>query len=301
MNYGLVDAHCHPTHKSPGELGHLFSRMVALRVEKILIPGVDVEEYPEIRNQFSKIDKGKKEVFFALGMHPQWSAAWLQGFHTNTPYFGKSNVSLSSHPWLTIAKNILNDEVRQVLCKCDAPAAWGEVGLDKQGPQWLPWLQEVEPNLPTLWFEWQKMVLELWIEWAAKSNKPIIFHNRGFAGPSLEIWERTHKIHPQLKFQWHSFGGSLPVAQRIIRANGYVSILFSMTTPKNASTLKWIWENAKHRLLLESDSPYQMSWENLPILYEQVATILNISLETLEVQMNHNLSEFLNGGNFLLQ
>jgi hypothetical protein len=90
------------------------------------------------------------------------------------------------------------------------------------------------------------------------------------------------------------------VAQRIIRANGYVSILFSMTTPKNASTLKWIWENAKHRLLLESDSPYQMSWENLPILYEQVATILNISLETLEVQMNHNLSEFLNGGNFLI-
>jgi TatD DNase family protein len=122
--------------------------------------------------------------------------------------------------------------------------AIGEIGLDFY---WEPYDKEL-----------QKYVLEAQLDIAVSRNLPVILHNREASEELMNIIS-DRKYNRKLKAQFHSFSGSLMMAEECIKLGHYVSFTGNITykpKPGSQNLIAVVRYVPLDNLLLETDSPY---------------------------------------------
>lgn len=104
----------------------------------------------------------------------------------------------------------------------------------------------------TFWPE-QKSALEIQLDWAKETQKPIILHCRSSLDETIEIVKKSQD--GRLFGIFHCFGGSLKQAQQIIDLNFWLGI-GGVVTYKNATLPEVLKKIPLSRVVLETDSPY---------------------------------------------
>ena len=91
------------------------------------------------------------------------------------------------------------------------------------------------------------------IEWALKSDIPIVIHSRNSTDECIEMIAKNQDGH--LKGVFHCFSGTLEQARRIIDLGLYLGI-GGVVTFKNSGLDKVINELSLEHIVLETDAPY---------------------------------------------
>lgn len=118
--------------------------------------------------------------------------------------------------------------------------AIGEIGID------LYWDKTFYPQ--------QKLVFEQQLEWAIQYDLPVIIHVRDAFPETLEIVERYNC--PSLRGIFHSFGGSVDDARRIMSLGGFKMGVNGVVTFKNSGLSQVLQIIPLDYLVLETDAPY---------------------------------------------
>lgn len=183
------------------------------------------------------------------------------------------------HPWyVKEAKNSWLDDLRFFVEK-NPQALIGEIGLDgykdKTGQE-----------------DFFKQQLLLAVEY----SRPIVIHS-----VKAQNWfENNWQLLPD-KFVFHSYNGSKDFLKEVINHNAYVSFSFSILANKDFAELVNI--VPLHRLLAETDSPYQALEKNainspflLPDLIFELAKVRKIEQNQFTKQVYNNSLEFMKVG-----
>lgn len=159
-------------------------------------------------------------------------------------------------------------------------AAIGEIGTD------LYWDK-------THW-EQQKEAFCIQVNWAKQHDLPVVIHCRDSIDQTIELVEELKD--EKLSGVFHCFTGSAEQASRITRL-GFFLGLGGVSTFKNGGLDKIIPDLDLDTLVLETDSPYLSPVPHrgkrnepayIPIVAERVATLMNISLEELQIATTTN-------------
>ncbi len=118
--------------------------------------------------------------------------------------------------------------------------AIGEVGID------LYW--------DTTFREEQIIAFEQQVQWAIDYRLPIIIHQRNAFEEVIASVEKFNS--PELRGIFHSFGGSMEEAQRIISLENFYLGINGVVTFKNAKLSTVLQDIPLDRLVLETDAPY---------------------------------------------
>ncbi|MDR1694671.1 MAG: TatD family hydrolase [Lactobacillaceae bacterium] len=131
---------------------------------------------------------------------------------------------------------------------------------------------------------------------AHKYNRPIIIH----CVKSQNWFENNWRLLPE-KFVFHSYNGKKEFLKEITAHNGYVSFSFSVLQNKELAELVNL--VPIHKILLETDSPYQSFEKNrdnepalLPFLVKEIAKIRGMPLNEFSRQIYNNSLEFIKVG-----
>ena len=130
------------------------------------------------------------------------------------------------------------------LTKENKVVAIGEIGLDYY---WEPYDKELQQNV----------LLEMF-KIAKQAELPVIIHNRKSSEDLMKIVEEEYD-NGNLKGQFHSFSGTMEMAERCIEMGFYISFTGNITYKPNESTLlsyRIVKNTAASQLLLETDTPY---------------------------------------------
>lgn len=130
--------------------------------------------------------------------------------------------------------------VEKQLATSDRYIAVGEVGLD------LYWSKT--------FLNEQMIAFDRQIQLALKYNLPIIVHSRDAFEPLCEVLE-TYKS-TSLKGIFHSFGGTVEEAARLLGFKGFMLGVNGVVTFKNSSLAKTLAQIPSERIVLETDAPY---------------------------------------------
>lgn len=182
------------------------------------------------------------------------------------------------HPWYTgeISDTWVNK--LEYLIQKTPSAMIGECGIDRLK----------NPDTQN-----QITILQKHIALANKYSRPLIIHavksNSEFMNLFSELPART---------VFHSFTGSVEWGEEIQKRGFFIGINFSILRKKNAAEiLRGI---SLHRILLETDGPYQnyISNEetlpqNLPFLAQEIAKSVGISFAEFSDILTNNQQEFL--------
>ena len=117
--------------------------------------------------------------------------------------------------------------------------AIGEIGID------LYW------DKSTL--DIQLKAFEQQIDWAIKSDLPIVIHSRESFDETFTVLEK--KKHPKLRGIFHCFSGNLEQAQHAINLN-FVLGIGGVVTFKNGKIDQFLNTIPLDKIVLETDSPY---------------------------------------------
>lgn len=146
------------------------------------------------------------------------------------------------HPWFAdTAKVGWQDRLREILIH-DPSASVGEIGLDG-------WVSGPGREI-------QQPVFREQIKIAVELEKPVTIH-------CLKAWEELFDEMNQApawpkKFLMHSFGGSIEVAQRLLKRGAWFSFSGYFLNPRKAKVLAVFKQLPKDRILLETDAPEMM-------------------------------------------
>lgn len=183
------------------------------------------------------------------------------------------------HPWYVKGvKENWDIELSELLQK-NTNALIGEIGLDG----YKDW-------------EGQVSVFERQLLLARDFSRPVIIHSI-----KAQNWfENNWRLLPD-KFVFHSYNGKKEFLKEIISHNGYVSFSFSIL--KNKELYELVNMIPIHKLLVETDSPYQAvekGQENepglLPNLVFELAKIRNMEQKEFTKQIYDNSLEFMKVG-----
>lgn len=197
--------------------------------------------------------------------------------------------SFGVHPWHAAAAEPGWDERLVALLEAFPQAGIGECGLDR-------WIRDPQIGRQTEVFERQ-------LELAQAYNRPLSVHCLKAWGLLLEVLER----HQPSRVLIHSFGGSLEVAQRLLRLGAYFSFSGYFLQPRKQPVLEVFRQLPLDRILLETDAPDMLPPAgviefplpedinhpaNLPAIGRSLATALGIPANVLAEVMSTSFRSF---------
>jgi TatD DNase family protein len=226
----LTDTHCHlDFHEFDEDRDPVIQRATDSGVTKILIPALDLESSLSV----IRLAKSHPGLYAAIGFHPTDADKWNE---------------------------TANEDLRNLAQSADNKiVAIGEIGLDYY------WGTQGKNRTR------QREVLGHQLSLASEVNKPVIIHlreeNNTDAGEAakdmLEIIEAWHTSlrsaqHPLAERPgvFHSFGGNLEIAQRVMAMNFYVGITGPVTFKNAPERHTLVRQLPLERLLIETDAPF---------------------------------------------
>ena len=219
----------------------------------------------------------------------------------------------------TLMQKLLENQIDKCICVSSQPEDWPKVSswADNFSAAVVPAFA-VHPwythNLPTNWADnlenllktyphaligecgfdtlknqdisAQQQVFDIHINLAHTYRRTLLIHAVKAQSLLEHYWQKL----PQ-KFVIHSFNGSLELLKQIVKAGGYAA--FNPKIFKNKQSVAILQYIPDDRILLESDAPYQSSFENLARLCEKIGEIRNKSLEEMSSLIYANSMEIM--------
>ena len=178
--------------------------------------------------------------------------------------------SFGIHPWNVNDFSTSTYEImRQFLIQYPQSLV-GECGLDRRkGPD----------------IEIQFSAFKSQLNLATELNRPLNIH-------LVHADDIFARLLPQIttKFLLHSFNGSTPFLESVLKRGGYISINPSILSRSHHEEL--IRNIPLDKLLIESDSPYQSDFNSLPSFFTKIADIRSISVQHLSTNILQNMQNF---------
>lgn len=146
--------------------------------------------------------------------------------------------SFGLHPWQVGSRS--KDWLSKLHALLDKypEAAIGECGLDR----WM-----TNPDLPS-----QHQVFRAQLALALEKQRPVTIHCLKAWGPLLEDLKSCPKLPPILL---HSFGGSLEVANQLVKLGAFFSFSGYFLHPRKAKVRQVFSQLPTDRILVETDAP----------------------------------------------
>lgn len=119
---------------------------------------------------------------------------------------------------------------------------------------------------------------------AQKYNRPLLIHSVHAVDKTLSMLKDV-----KVPFVWHSFCGSAETAKTIVKYGGYIGINQGFFECKHHD--KVLAEVQSGNILPESDAPYQYSWETVPEITQNLASVYHVDADTFY----QNFLRFING------
>ncbi|MCC6298976.1 MAG: TatD family hydrolase [Anaerolineales bacterium] len=221
----LTDTHCHLyLEQFAGDIDEVIQRATDAGVEKMLVPGMDLQTSHEA----VRLAETRPNVFAAVGFHP----TDMQKF--NVKDF-EEICKLAEHPKVV---------------------AIGEIGLDyywvKEAGRRMEQRQNLLPHLDLANKVNKPVILHLREENDAETGDA--------TNDLLDILEPWCEKLAALKSKpgvFHSFNGNLESAKRALDMNFFIGITGPVTYKKNDSQRELVRQLPLDRILIETDSPFQ--------------------------------------------
>lgn len=196
------------------------------------------EEFDEDRELL--IQRAKAAGVSAIILPNVDSESLARMLQTEAEYPNYCYASIGLHP--TSVKQNYQKELRLVKNELERRAyiAIGEIGID------LYWDRS--------FFEEQKKAFTQQIEWAIEYDLPVIIHTRDSLDETIKLLSPFKNT--ALSGIFHSFGGSLADAERILEFENFLIGINGILTFKN-STLRDVLKNISlDYIVTETDAPY---------------------------------------------
>lgn len=259
----LTDTHCHLNLNQFNEdLEAVLARAAQAGVERILVPGIDLET----SRRAVELAEQHALLFAAVGIHPNSANSWDSGTI-------KEIKALCRHPKVVAIGEIGLDYYRQHATPAQQKAAFQaqlELAAAAQLPVVIHNRESTQDMLP---------MLKRWHEWL-RDNRSILAARPGVL---------------------HAFEGTTQQALEAARLNFRISVGGPITYPRAGQRLKTIKELPLETILIETDAPYlspqphrgernepvnvrivvQKMAEFLNLKYDQVAQITSESADRL--------------------
>lgn len=225
----LTDTHCHLyLEQFTGDIDAVIQRAVEEGVEKMLVPGMDLESSYEA----VKLAETHANVFAAVGFHPT------------------DIEKLSDRTFAELSKLAEHKKV----------IAIGEIGLDyywvKEDDRQMLQRQNMKPHLELAMAVNKPIILHL-----REKNDADTGNATNDLFELLEPWhKKLAQTNHSLQFKpgvFHSFNGNLDSAKRAIGMNFFIGITGPVTYKKNDSQRDLVAQLPLERILIETDSPFQ--------------------------------------------
>lgn len=176
------------------------------------------------------------------------------------------------HPWYLEKCSADWEAKLQAQLRAFPQALVGECGLDRlKNPQSEP----------------QQQIFAAHIKIASALGRPLLVH-------ALKAQDWLENFWPQLKsvrFVLHSFSGSVEMLQRAVGFGAYISFAPASLRRKNIAALAAA--VPAHRLLAESDGPYQGNPADIGSLIAALADLRHEDVDALSMQIYQNSLEFI--------
>lgn len=258
----LTDTHCHLyLEQFAGDIDDVIQRATEAGVEKMLVPGMDLETSYEA----ARLAETYSNVFAAVGFHP------TETDKMNDKSFAELT-KLAQHPKVV---------------------AIGEIGIDhywvEENDRRVLQKQNMEPHLELAAEVKKPVILHLREENDATT---------GSATDDLfELLEHWHKkliqINNPRQFKpgvFHSFNGDLESAKRAMKMNFFIGITGPVTYKKNDSHRELVRQLPPDQILIETDSPFQTPIPhrgkrnepaNVSLIADKIAEVHRTTRETI--------------------
>ncbi|MGJ8671768.1 TatD family hydrolase [Rubritalea sp.] len=199
--------------------------------------------------------------------------------------------SYGLHPWKTPCTR---DDWKTLLTQLitDNPKSCiGECGLDR-------WIRDPDREAQQDAFKFQ-------LDLASRLNRPISIHVLKAWGWLLEILESSNL--PNRGFMLHSFGGSIEVAQQLVKLGAYFSFSGYFLQDRKFEVQEAFRHIPIDRILIETDAPDMLAPKkfithpleektnhpaNLVATARGLATLLAIDIDELSSQLEANFTRF---------
>lgn len=148
-------------------------------------------------------------------------------------------MAVGLHP--TEVKEDADEVLKEILKELDSGTPYvaiGEIGID------LYWDKTFKDK--------QMQILDAQIAEAEKRDLPVIIHCREGLDETLEVLSGHNKV----RGVFHSFGGTVNDAERILALNRFLIGINGIVTFKNSRLGEVVATLPSERILLETDSPY---------------------------------------------
>jgi TatD DNase family protein len=146
----------------------------------------------------------------------------------------------------------------------------------------------------------QIAVFEQQLQWAIDYNLPVIIHQRDAFEKTIVCVEKFNC--KQLRGVFHSFGGSLEEAKRIMALGNFYLGINGMVTFKNSTLSHMLAHLSPENLVLETDAPYltpvpyrgkRNESAYVKLVAEKLSGVFNISVENIaDITTNNALTLF---------
>ncbi len=273
----MIDTHAHVDDKQfDMDREGVIRRALEGGVEKIITVGAGLGS----SERAVALAKKYPNIFAVVGLHPE--------------YFMRHGTWQEEH------RKKLGE-----LANAEKVVAVGEIGLEYHAHDGQPISEKQKA------FQKEGFIFQL--ELAKKLKKPVVIHCRGERaeigesyrekGEAYEdVWEMIQK-YPELNFVFHSFGGRLDFAKKIMgRENIWFSFNGNITYAKpTAEILEVIKVIPLEKIMLETDCPYlapvphrgkrnEPAW--VTYVGGKIAEIKEISVKTVDAVTSKNASKF---------
>lgn len=234
----LIDTHAHlwfPDFEN--NLEEVLTRAKVAGVEKIIVPGTDIESSRQV------VELAKKYpgvIYASIGVHPEE----VLGTYQNSPGLANARLNILADSQDLLSRRVLSmaDEISKFLRENrHTVVAIGEIGTDASSEELRSRMGE------------QKELFKLQCELALEHDLPVIIHTRNSLGEALEILDSLPKMP---RGQFHCFSHDEGGLKEVLRRGFYVSFAGNITWSKRVEKLVSLVPDDK--LLLETDSPFMM-------------------------------------------
>lgn len=269
----LIDTHAHINlHAFRDDADEVMQRSLAAGVAVINVG----TEYSTSKQAVSMLENYPNNVYAAIGLHPS---------HTyDNPYLDENESASAT------GLERFDTSMYRTMAQHPKVVGIGECGLDYYRLPETDLNQQTNPNLQISHEsikQLQKDAFLQQIELARELDKALIIHCRPSKG-TVDAYEDVFAIisnfqfpisnesPKSLRFEIHSFTGSLEVAQKFIDLGGYIGLNGIITFDKTGNMETVVKGVPLERIVLETDSPYlaptpHRGKRNEPVYIEHVA------------------------------